>query len=159
VVAAMFREAAGTDVHDLLPSVRTPTLVIHRQSDRQMPREVSAGLAAALPNGRLVEPPGDRPALFLEGLASDVRLVADFVADGRVTEVAAAPAAPDPSGLTPREREVLRLLAGGGTNAAIARSLDITEHTVERHAANLYRKIGARGRAEATAYAVRHGYA
>jgi DNA-binding CsgD family transcriptional regulator/pimeloyl-ACP methyl ester carboxylesterase len=159
VVAAMFREAAGTDVHDLLPSVRTPTLVIHRQSDHQMPREVSAGLAAALPNGRLVEPPGDRPALFLEGLASDVRLVADFVVDGRVTEVAAAPAAPDPSGLTPREREVLRLLAGGGTNAAIARSLDITEHTVERHAANLYRKIGARGRAEATAYAVRHGYA
>ena len=81
--------------------------------------------------------------------------MADFVVDGRVTEVAAAAAAPDPSGLTPREREVLRLLAGGGTNAAIARSLDITEHTVERHAANLYRKIGARGRAEATAYAVR----
>jgi DNA-binding NarL/FixJ family response regulator len=54
---------------------------------------------------------------------------------------------------------VLRLLAGGGTNAGIARDLDITEHTVERHVANLYRKIGARGRAEATAYALRHGVA
>ena len=66
---------------------------------------------------------------------------------------AAVPA--DRSGLTAEELEVLRLLAGGGTNAGIARALDITEHTVERHVANLYRKIGARGRAEATAYALR----
>jgi DNA-binding CsgD family transcriptional regulator/pimeloyl-ACP methyl ester carboxylesterase len=159
VVAAMFREAARTDVHDLLPSVRAPTLVVHRQSDRQMPPEVSAGLAAGLPAGRLVQPPGDRPALFLEDLESDVELVARFVTDGTVLEPPAPTAPTDHSGLTPRELEVLRLLAGGGTNAAIARSLDITEHTVERHVANLYRKIGARGRAEATAYAVRHGYA
>ena len=54
---------------------------------------------------------------------------------------------------------MLRLLAGGGSNAGIARALHITEHTVERHVANLYRKIGARGRAEATAYALRHGVA
>ena len=160
VVAAMFREAAQTDVHALLPSIRTPTLVVHRQSDRQMPPEVSAGLATALPNGRLVQPPGDRPALFLEDLPADVELVARFVADGTVRESSVAlPAPADHNGLTPREREVLRLLATGGTNAAIARSLDITEHTVERHVANLYRKIGARGRAEATAYAVRHGFA
>jgi DNA-binding NarL/FixJ family response regulator len=155
----MFREAAQTDVHELLPSISTPTLVVHRQSDRQMPPEVSAGLAAALPAGRLVQPPGDRPALFLENLPADVELVAGFVADGSVRETQVAPAPADHNGLTPREREVLRLLAGGGTNAAIARSLDITEHTVERHVANLYRKIGARGRAEATAYAVRHGLA
>jgi DNA-binding CsgD family transcriptional regulator/pimeloyl-ACP methyl ester carboxylesterase len=158
VVVAMFREAAQTDVHSLLPSIRTPTLVVHRQSDRQMPPEVSAGLAAALPAGRLVQPPGDRPALFLEDVAADVELVRGFVTDGTVLEPAAvAPA--DRSGLTPRERDVLRLLAGGGTNAGIARTLDITEHTVERHVANLYRKIGARGRAEATAYAVRAGLA
>lgn len=159
VVTAMFREAAQTDVHELLPSVRTPTLVVHRQSDRQMPPEVSAGLAAALPNGRLVQPPGDRPALFLEDVAADVELLSRFVADGTVTERSVAAVAADRNGLTPREREVLRLLAGGGTNAGIARDLDITEHTVERHVANLYRKIGARGRAEATAYAVRAGMA
>ena len=159
VVMAMFREAAQTDVHSLLPSIRTPTLVVHRQSDRQMPPEVSAGLAAALPNGRLVQPPGDRPALFLEDVAADVELVSRFVADGTVTERSVAAVAADRNGLTPREREVLRLLAGGGTNAGIARDLDITEHTVERHVANLYRKIGARGRAEATAYAVRAGLA
>lgn len=158
VVAAMFREAATTDVQDLLGAVRAPTIVVHRQSDRQMPVEVSAGLAAALPDGRLVRPPGERPALFLEDLPSDVELVTRFVTDGTVREVAGAPES-GRHGLTPREQEVLRLLAGGGTNAAIARSLDITEHTVERHVANLYRKIGARGRAEATAYALRNGLA
>ncbi len=52
---------------------------------------------------------------------------------------------------------MLRLIATGDTNAQIARRLGIAEHTVERHAANLYRKIGARGRADATAYALRHG--
>ncbi|WP_137122698.1 helix-turn-helix transcriptional regulator [Segeticoccus rhizosphaerae] len=60
---------------------------------------------------------------------------------------------------TPRELEVLRLLAEGHSNAEIAARMDISVHTVERHAANLYRKIGARGRADATAYAVRQGLA
>jgi DNA-binding CsgD family transcriptional regulator len=159
VVTAMFREAATTDVQDLLASVRAPTLVVHRQSDRQMPVEVSAGLAAALPEGRLVRPPGDRPALFLEDLPSDIALVTRFVTDGTVPTTLGSTESPSRNGLTPREREVLRLLADGDTNAAIARSLHITEHTVERHVANLYRKIGARGRAEATAYALRHGLA
>jgi DNA-binding CsgD family transcriptional regulator len=154
----MFREAAGTDVQDLLTAVRAPTLVIHRQSDRQVPVEVSAGLAAALPHGRLVQPPGDRPALFLEDRPSDVELVTRFVVDGTVSErVGGSADARSRPVLTPREREVLSLLAGGGSNASIARSLHITEHTVERHVGNLYRKIGARGRAEATAYALRNG--
>lgn len=159
VVTAMFREAATTDVQDLLGSVRAPTLVVHRQADRQMPVEVSAGLAAALPEGRLVRPPGDRPALFLEDLPSDVELVTRFVTDGTVLSTPESGPPASRNGLTPREHEVLRLLAAGGTNAGIARSLHITEHTVERHVANLYRKIGARGRAEATAYALRHGLA
>jgi DNA-binding NarL/FixJ family response regulator len=124
-----------------------------------MPVEVSAGLAEALPDGRLVRPAGDRPALFLENLPSDVDLVTRFVADGSVVSVEGSGESVARDRLTPREREVLRLLAGGDTNGAIARSLHITEHTVERHVANLYRKIGARGRAEATAYALRNGLA
>jgi DNA-binding CsgD family transcriptional regulator len=54
--------------------------------------------------------------------------------------------------LTAREREVLRLLASGATNKEIARRLTISIHTVERHVANLYTKIGARNRSEATAF-------
>ena len=64
---------------------------------------------------------------------------------------AALPAAPD--GLTPREVEVLRLIAGGRTNTEIAQTLVLSVRTVERHITNIYEKIGARGRAEATAYA------
>jgi DNA-binding CsgD family transcriptional regulator len=60
-----------------------------------------------------------------------------------------------PDGLTVREVEVLRLLAGGRTNAEIAATFVISVHTVERHLANAYRKIGARNRAEATAYILR----
>ncbi len=65
-------------------------------------------------------------------------------------------AAPAPDGLTAREVEILRLLAGGQSNKEIASALSISVATVERHIANVYDKIGARGRAHATAYALRH---
>ena len=51
---------------------------------------------------------------------------------------------------------MLQLLAGGRTNREIAEELVVAVPTVERHIANLYGKIGARGRADATAYALRH---
>jgi pSer/pThr/pTyr-binding forkhead associated (FHA) protein len=61
-----------------------------------------------------------------------------------------------PDGLTPRESEVLRLIAAGGTNREIARDLVLSERTVARHITNIYTKIGAHGKAEATAYALKH---
>ncbi len=64
---------------------------------------------------------------------------------------------PHPEGLTTREAEVLRLLAGGKTNKEIAEELVLSVSTVERHVANIYAKIGARGRVEATVYALRRG--
>jgi len=64
-----------------------------------------------------------------------------------------------PDGLTSREVEVLRLLAEGKTNKEIAAALVVSVPTVQRHIANIYGKIGARGRADATAYAIRHGLA
>jgi LuxR family maltose regulon positive regulatory protein len=62
---------------------------------------------------------------------------------------------PRPDGLTPREAEVLDLLADGLTNSEIAARLVLSVYTVERHLQNSYRKIGARNRADATAYVVR----
>jgi DNA-binding NarL/FixJ family response regulator len=62
-----------------------------------------------------------------------------------------------PHGLTAREVEVLRALAGGKTNTEIAQELYVSVRTVERHVANIYAKLGARGRANATAYALTHG--
>jgi DNA-binding CsgD family transcriptional regulator len=64
-----------------------------------------------------------------------------------------------PGGLTRREVDVLRLIAAGNTNKEIAASLYLSVPTVQRHAANIYSKIGTRNRAEATAYALRHGLA
>ena len=52
---------------------------------------------------------------------------------------------------------MLRLLAAGGSNKEIARALGMSVRTLERHIGNLYAKIGAAGRAEAIAFAYRHG--
>jgi DNA-binding CsgD family transcriptional regulator len=140
--------------------VTAPTLVLHRQGERQIGVDVSRTLADALPHGRLVVLPGSSPTLFLEDARGDLDLVTDFLSTGRTHGPGAiprvGPSAPD---ITGRERDVLRLLAAGDSNAEIARQLGITVHTVERHVSNLYRKIGARGRADATSYALRHGVA
>jgi DNA-binding CsgD family transcriptional regulator len=64
-----------------------------------------------------------------------------------------------PDNLTAREVEVLRLLAEGKTNKEIAAALVVSVPTVQRHIANIYGKIGARGRADATAYTIRRGLA
>ncbi len=62
-----------------------------------------------------------------------------------------------PGGLTGREAEVLRLLAGGKTNREIAADLGISERTVDRHVSNVYLKLELSSRAAATAYAYEHG--
>jgi DNA-binding NarL/FixJ family response regulator len=69
------------------------------------------------------------------------------------------PASPlrPPLGLTAREHEVLRLVAAGQSNAEIAETLVLSVHTVERHVANIFAKLGAHNRAEAAAVATRQG--
>jgi DNA-binding NarL/FixJ family response regulator len=59
--------------------------------------------------------------------------------------------------LTPRELEVLSLLAQGLGNRLIARALDISVHTAKYHVASLLAKLGARSRTEAVAQAIRRG--
>jgi non-specific serine/threonine protein kinase len=59
------------------------------------------------------------------------------------------------SPLSPREREVLRLIAAGRSNREIGELLFISQRTVERHIANIYLKVDVHNKAEATAYALR----
>ncbi|HEY7112724.1 MAG TPA: response regulator transcription factor [Thermoanaerobaculia bacterium] len=61
-----------------------------------------------------------------------------------------------PRGLTARELQVLRLVAGGKTNKAIAAELFLSEKTVDRHVSNIYDKLGVSSRAAATACAYEH---
>jgi DNA-binding NarL/FixJ family response regulator len=79
---------------------------------------------------------------------------------GAVTELAALD---EPGGqghpLSPRELEVLRLLATGATNRAVAEQLFLSERTVARHVSNIFGKLGVNSRAAATAYAYEHGLA
>jgi DNA-binding NarL/FixJ family response regulator len=65
---------------------------------------------------------------------------------------------PDPlSGFSPREREVLALLAEGLPNKLIARRLGITEKTVKAHLTQVFREIGVTDRTQAALWAERHG--
>lgn len=59
--------------------------------------------------------------------------------------------------LTGRERQLLRLVANGNTNATIGRLLTLHPATVNRHLANIYAKLGARDRANAVALALHYG--
>jgi DNA-binding CsgD family transcriptional regulator len=62
----------------------------------------------------------------------------------------------DTKGLTPRELQVLRLVAAGTTNKAIAAELVLSERTVDRHVSNIFTKLGVSSRSAATAYAYEH---
>lgn len=165
VARATLQAASATDVSGELHRIQAPALVLHRRGAPQIPLEVSRSLALALPNGRLIVLEGQQPHLFLEDSNRTVRILTDFLqGDVDITVVPADKASttdplPPVKGLSPRELDVVRLLASGESNAEIARRLGISVHTVERHVANIYRKIGARARADATAYALRHGLA
>jgi DNA-binding NarL/FixJ family response regulator len=78
-------------------------------------------------------------------------LIRDFLERGRGGEDVPE----DP--LTPREGEVVKLIAEGHTTKEIAEILTITENTVERHRANVLDKLGLRDRVALTLYAVRRG--
>jgi pimeloyl-ACP methyl ester carboxylesterase/DNA-binding CsgD family transcriptional regulator len=142
------------DVTDRLPRLSVPTLVLHSVGDQLVPYSAGRTLASLIPNARLVtlESPNHwllagEPAWQM--LVSEVRA---FLASGPATN-----AAPSSSGLSERELEVLRHVAEGWSNRQIAEELCISLNTADRHVSNILTKIDASNRAEAAAYAVRHG--
>ncbi len=91
------------------------------------------------------------------GIANPQRLADVRAALAEIGESADAAALPD--GLTVRQADVLGLVARGLSNKQIAAELCLSQGTVERHLATVYRKLGLGGRVEAASYAVTHGLA
>ena len=83
-------------------------------------------------------------------------VVADALREDSVP-IRSAPPAPGTAALSPREREVLALVAEGKSNRQIAEALYVTEHTAKYHVASLFNKLGASTRAEAVSRAVARG--
>jgi DNA-binding CsgD family transcriptional regulator len=110
--------------------------------------------------------PGDRQqaAILLDEVATTAQALGIRGLGERAgtlrTAAMTAPSAPvRPAGLTGREVEVLRLIAAGHSNRAIAQALFISPNTVLHHASSIFAKLGVTNRTEAAAYATRRGLA
>ncbi|HJT18190.1 MAG TPA: alpha/beta fold hydrolase [Thermoanaerobaculia bacterium] len=151
--AAAILEARGyTDVVDLLPNVRVPTLVIHARDDSVVSFNEGRLLASTIPGAQFVELPG-RNHVLLEGEPAWPRFqaaVLDFLGVPRDAEVFAS--------LSKREREILALITDGLGNNEIADRLSISEKTVRNHISSLYDKLGVWTRAQAMVFARDHRF-
>src|SRR5262249_43619674 len=118
--------------------------------DRQRLRAAMGAQAfeAAYAAGRTLDPAQALTAL-------DCTAAAEQSAEGG--EPATAEPGPAATVLTPRELDVLKLVAQGLSNAEIARRLVLSDHTVHRHLANIRRRLGLSSRAAAAAWGVRAG--
>lgn len=96
----------------------------------------------------------ERGVEAVEGMDGTLRLLA-VVEEQHLEPLAHAPTEPDLAALSVREQEVLALIAGGLSNAAIAVRLALSEHTVKRHVANILLKLDLPTRAAAAALAAR----
>ncbi|WP_326541739.1 alpha/beta fold hydrolase [Pseudorhodoferax sp.] len=136
------------DVTALARQLRVPTLVLHATGDARVPFEEGRQLAALIPGARFVPLASQNHVLlqtepawpqFLAELRGFLGPSADEATDDAATEAA----------LTPAERAVLRLLAAGLDNPAIARELNKREKTVRNQVSSIFDKLGVRTRAEA----------
>ena len=157
------------DVTAMCPKVVVPTLVMHVRGDGVVPFEEGRLLAAMIPRARFVPLEGNGHIL-VQGGPAWARFFAelgDFLKaiDLEPSSAAASRTRPRPrprsgadpllASLSEREREVMRLVAEGMTNAEIGETLTLSPRTVERHLSNVYSKLGLEGKAARAAAAAR----
>ncbi|GAA1060751.1 alpha/beta fold hydrolase [Agromyces bracchium] len=158
---ASLAEVYAMDSTGHLGEIRTPTLVLHRRDDRAIAFALGRDVAERIPHARFTALTGEDHFPWRGDADAIVRETRAFLGD-RV-EPARAVDGPDPATqgraphLTEREREVLRLVARGETDAEIAAHLVLSVHTVHRHVANIRARLGVPSRAAAAAWALRNG--
>jgi predicted ATPase/DNA-binding CsgD family transcriptional regulator len=104
----------------------------------------------------------ERSADRARGAMGDERFAAEWtrgraMGPAEILDIARAPQPQHPAGLSPREGEVLRLVAAGLTDAQVAERLVLSVRTVHSHVRSVYRKLGVSSRTAATGYALRQG--
>jgi len=155
--ASIMRTYFGVDSREIARQVRCPTLVLHAREDAQIPFEEGRSLARLIPGARFV-PLESRNHTLLEREPAWQQLVAelrDFLAACEGTKGTTELALHE---LTPREREVLEMMARGLDNSAIAAQLQISEKTVRNHVSIIFNKLGFNNRAQAVARARDAGF-
>jgi DNA-binding CsgD family transcriptional regulator/pimeloyl-ACP methyl ester carboxylesterase len=172
-LASEFRHAVNQDDHiRLVEALRTittpsnlaqldmPAMVVISSPSPLSSQEPGLRLAAEIPHAQIVsiDDPAGSSGFFSAGPEPPlaVHAIEQFLEGVGRDDGAPAAVATD---LSPREVEVLRLVAAGRSNAQIADELVISQNTVIRHVSNIFGKIGAANRAEAASYATRNGIA
>ena len=139
---------AAREISARAPEVRVLMLSMH-ENERYFLEAVEAGAS-----GYVVKSSADRD--LVEACRATMRGESfRYPRTARALNREAAPAGKRP--LTPRESEIVKLIAEGYTSKEIATTLVISEKTVERHRANVLEKLGMRDRVEVTRYAIRIG--
>jgi pimeloyl-ACP methyl ester carboxylesterase/DNA-binding CsgD family transcriptional regulator len=144
VAARLLEVYYETDIRALLPTIRTPTAVLHREDDRGTGFELGREVAALVPGATLIPLPGSSHLFYHGDWAAVLEAVLGFLD---------RPARPR---LTDREFEVAGLIAEGLTNDAIARRLSVAPRTAETHAENIRRKLGVNSRAQIAVWVTEH---
>jgi len=148
--AALVQAYFEADVLDLITQVRCPTLVLHAREDAIIPFE-EGRLVASLVQGARFVPLESRNHILQENEPAWQQMVSEVEAFLPVSPIASRGLSL--AALTPRERDVLELIAQGLDNHRIAEQLSISEKTVRNHASAVFDKIGANSRAQAVALA------
>jgi pimeloyl-ACP methyl ester carboxylesterase/DNA-binding CsgD family transcriptional regulator len=149
------------DITELLPRVTAPTLVIHEPAFPFGSFELCQEVATRIPGAEFLivsdhSIAGRVHDETVTGIDRFLRGVAGTQVSSNTNAKASGDTVAAPNGLTAREVQILRKVAEGFTNKAIASEFHLAVSTVERHRVNLYNKIGARGRADAIGFALRN---